>query len=232
MKAATVADYAVRSSNLGDSRLVSVFLPPAHVPQQRYPVLFTTDGQSLRAFAGDLERAMNLGSTPPVVLVGVHSHPDDRNREYLAGMDPRRFEAHESFFTDEVYRWAHECFTLEPTRTSCGVFGVSCGAAFALSVAARHPEEFGNAIAFSVAGLAPGINVSDYEQCTASRFYLSAGAREMSFRERTQAIAAALKERGIANKYTERTAGHDLGFWTAELPEAIRWCYASDAAER
>jgi enterochelin esterase-like enzyme len=228
---ATVVDYTVNSSFLGEGRVVSVFLPPDHQTTRRNPVLYCADGQSLQDFASKLERAIRLGHAPSVVVVGVHSHPEYRNREYLAGMDARRFGAHESFFTNEVYQWSHAHFALEPSHRSCGVFGYSCGAAFALAVGTRHPEKYGNVIAFSVAGATDKVDESDYARPMNSRFYMSAGTKEPSFRDRSRAIASVLGARGVNYKYTEKTAGHDPEFWASELPEAIQWCFTGNASE-
>jgi enterochelin esterase-like enzyme len=227
----TVVDFTVNSSWLGEDRLVSVFLPPGHRSETIYPVFYCTDGQSLPAFADGLAIAMRQGHTPPAVIVGVHSDPDYRNREYLLGLDARRFAGHESFFTDEVYRWSHAQFALDTAPRFCGVFGFSCGAAFALAVGTRHREQYGNVIAFSVAGGVERVVQSDYAPHRPPRFYLSAGNKELSFRETSQAIADVLAARGIPHKYTERSAGHDPAFWAAELPEAIRWCYSTQGID-
>jgi enterochelin esterase-like enzyme len=228
---ATVDDFTLTSASLGEDRLVSVCLPPGYGSRPSYPVLYCADGQSLQGFADRLALEIERGHTPPVVLVGTHSSPDYRNREYLAGLDARRFEAHESFFTDEVFRWSHSRFALDAARTSCGVFGVSCGAAFALSVGTRRRARYGVVIAFSVAGGAERFEPSVFAETPTPRFYLSAGTRELSFRETGQAIAGVLSARGVAHRYTERPAGHDLAFWAAELPEAVRWCYSPPDVE-
>src|SRR4051812_49075329 len=110
-------------------------LPPArtYIWEKNYPVLYCADGQALWGFADGLP--LNSARTlPPIVAIGAHSVPDYRGKEYVVGLDARRFAAHESFFTDELYRWSHSKFALDTARSSCGVFGFSNGAAFALKV--------------------------------------------------------------------------------------------------
>jgi predicted esterase len=155
----------------------------------------------------------------------VHSSDRYRAKEYIVETDNQRFEAHERFFTDEVYRWAIDEFSLSPTFQSCGVFGFSNGGAFALSMGIRHRDKYGVVIAFSIAGGPDRIDESEYARRPIAKHYLSAGTREKPICRTGRAIAKLLAKHGVEHVSTERCAGHDFTMWESELPESIRWSF-------
>lgn len=84
-----------QSELLGNSRQVSVYLPPGYDerPARRYPVLYMQDGQNLfedsRAFAGRswrlgdaLDESIGARTMRPVIVVGVDHAGVDRIHEY------------------------------------------------------------------------------------------------------------------------------------------------------
>ena len=162
---------------------------------------------------------------PPVILVGVHSSEQYRAEEYIDGADQFRFEAHERFFTDEVYRWANAEFSLSTSRQSCAVFGFSNGGAFALSIGVRHRERYGVVIAFSIAGGADRVAESEYARRPVAKYYLSAGTRERPFCKTARGLAKILSRHNVEHVHTEQCAGHEFSFWESEFPKAIRWSF-------
>jgi enterochelin esterase-like enzyme len=118
-------------------------------------VLYLADGASVRRFAAVLEPGVVAGTTPAAVLVGVHSSvgppaDDPRMREYLPGLDSRRYDAHERFFLDEVARWAQREVGVSADRELRAVGGCSNGAVLASALGCRHPDRFGGVVAFSL----------------------------------------------------------------------------------
>ena len=227
-----VDHYTIASQSLGEVRHISVWLPPGYQSGLPHPILYCTDGQAVQDLAPALGLAIASGHCPSVVLIGVHSHPQYRNREYLPGMDKVRFAAHETFFTTEVRHWARTTLGLDPPREECGLFGYSCGAAFVVAVGCRHGDRYGNVIAFSVAGATDGIDEPNLTGSSLPRIYLCAGTKELSFRERTRGIADRLTSRGVEHVYLERAASHDFRTWAAELPEAVQWCYGHNTSNQ
>lgn len=221
----TTHDFQFESASLGETRTVTVFLPPGHRPRIKYPAVFCADGQAVHGFSRRLNHAIEQERVPPVILVGVHSSDRFRAKEYIDGADHRRFEAHERFFTDEIYRWAIEEFNLSVARQSCGVFGFSNGGAFALSMGVRHRDKYGVVIAFSIAGGPDRVEESEYARRPVARYYLSAGTSEKPFYKTACAVAKLLAKHGVEHLSTEQCAGHDFSFWDSELPEAICWAF-------
>ena len=223
-----VRDYPLESPSLQETRMVTVFLPDQYRPTAGLPVVFCADGQAVHAFSGRLSHAIQRQGAPPVILIGVHSDPAYRAREYLDGVDAERFQAHERFFAEEVYLWAVSEFRLSLDRLRCGVFGFSNGGGFALSMGVRHREKYGVVIAFSIAGDPRRVRESDYTRRPIARYYLSAGTREIPFLKTTRAVARLLEKHGVEHILTQREAGHDFHFWNSELCEAVSWAFPRD----
>jgi len=220
-----VREYQIESVSLGETRKVTVILPPGHRPRTQCPAVFCADGEAVVGFSDRLGDAIKKDRAPPVILVGVHSSDRNRPKEYIDGADKRRFAAHERFFTDEVFRWAIAEFNLSAERPLCGIFGFSNGGAFALSMGARHRDRFGVVIAFSIAGGPDRVAESEYSRRPIAKYYLSTGTREKPFCKTVRAVAQLLHKHGVEHIFTERCAGHDFNFWDSELPEAIRWAF-------
>ena len=227
----TTRDFQIESVNLGETRTVTVFLPPGHRHEIRYPVVFCADGQAVHGFSRRLYHWIEHERVPPVILVGVHSSDRFRAQEYIHGADQRRFEAHEQFFTDEIFRWAVDELNLSIERQSCGVFGFSNGGAFALSMGVRHRDKYGVVIAFSIAGGAERVEPSEYALRPIARYYLSAGTREKPFLRTSRTLAELLTKHEVEHISTVRHSGHQFSFWDSEFPRAINWAFSRSEEE-
>jgi len=221
----SVCDFQIQSASLGEMRTVTVFLPPGYRSTTKYPAVFCADGQAVHGFSNRLHEAIKEKSVTPVILVGVHSNQQYRAKEYIDGVDQCHFEAHERFFTDDVYHWAAAEFSLSADRQSCAVFGFSNGGAFALSIGAKHRERYGIVIAFSVPKGLDRVAESEYARRPVAKYYLSAGTREKPLCRAARNLATILARHGVEYVQTEQCAGHDFRFWESELPEAIRWSF-------
>lgn len=223
-----VRDYEITSQALVGTRRVTVYLPQDYRGSNDKPVVLCADGQTVGRFAERVHQEIARGRLPSLILIGAHSIEEIRVGEYVEGVSDELFDAHERFFTQEICRWAHAEFDIQPKRERCGVFGFSNGGAFAVAMGFRHPKQFGVVIAFSMAG---GIDrtstVADFENLF-SRFYLSAGNREKPVRDRTRFLAKWLTKNGAQARYTERPGAHDFAHWTSELPQALQWAFSPE----
>ena len=109
-------------------RPVTAYVPPA--PPEA--VVFAGDGQLIAPWGDALEEV----DLPPTVIVGAHRPDDETQRlhEYSPGrdtgtftFDPERFAAHETFFVDDLRRWACSRLAVELPADRSAVFGVSAG---------------------------------------------------------------------------------------------------------
>jgi enterochelin esterase-like enzyme len=224
------------SKALGEKRKVRVYLPPGHDRTKTYPVIYATDGND---GAQVLEALIVAAKVPPLITVatssggylgdraaGYDTHKDLRALEYLSGFDPKRYAAHEKFFCEEVPTWAEREFGASKHRKDRAIFGCSNGARFAVDMGVRHPDFYGHAFAFSVAGrrelpLADKVNGLPH-------FHLAAGNWEI-FLQTTKNVATALEKHGVPVTFITRIAGHDMAMWDDELAMAATRAFGPSA---
>jgi enterochelin esterase-like enzyme len=198
-------------------RQVTVYVPPD--PPEA--VVFAGDGQLLSQWGGLLEAA----DVPPTMIVGVHRTADEtlRLQEYSPGFDPERFAAHESFFVEDVRRWARSHFGVAPPAERTAVLGVSAGGELALAIGLRRPDVYG---AIFCASPGAGYRPPGVMPGSLPRVYLVAGTREPFFHENATRWATALRDAGADVVMTERAGAHGDAFWREELPLMVAWAFA------
>jgi enterochelin esterase-like enzyme len=93
------------------------------------------------------------------MIVGVHRSVDEtlRLHEYLPGVDPERFAAHERFFVEGVRTWTRSRFGVALPTGRTVVYGVSAGGELALAIGLRHPDVYGACSADRRAGVTGGL---------------------------------------------------------------------------
>ncbi len=229
--AGEVHQHVLDSAALGAARGVTVYLPPGAGGDGPLPGCVLADGQSVLSFAPALEAAILAGTTPPVILVGVHNASnrdaakrpttDLRSLEYLPQRRSRRFGAHLSFVTGEVIPWAAGRFPVAPRPWTAA--GFSNGAAWAIAAGQRRPDVFGGVAALSGAMVPHRVARASRQV----RHYLAAGTLEPGFRRGTAAWAARLDRTGMAYAHVEWAGGHDGWWWQAQLPAALGWLLAA-----
>jgi enterochelin esterase-like enzyme len=197
-------------------RQVTVYVPP----ESPEVVVFAGDGQLISSWGEVLEAA----AVPSVMIVGVHRLDDEelRLQEYSPGFDPKRFAAHETFFVEEVGRWARSRFALELPTERTAVFGVSASGELALAVGLRHPDIYGAIFCASPGG---GYRPSGAMPSSIPRTYLFAGTLEPFFHKNASRWAIALRDAGADVVMTERVGSHGDAFWQDELPLMVAWAF-------
>ena len=219
------------SDYLSEPRGVTVFLPAWIRPGGRIAIVYCADGQAVPELAASVASAIQQERLPPVVLVGVHSEASHRAEEYLHGVKPSWFEAHQQFFAVEVPHWLTLQYGISAEREFSAVFGYSNGSAFAMTMGTRHRDRFGTVIAFSVPRASASFRIRDSVR-PVPRYYLAAGKLERGFRKVTHAIAKTLEKHSVEHTYREPEAGHDFGFWIEEFPLALQWAFRGGRGER
>jgi enterochelin esterase-like enzyme len=228
-----VQEHRSESAMLGAARGVTVYLPPGAGDGAPLPGCVLADGQSVLSFAPGLEAAIRAGTTPPVILVGVHNasttrdpakrrKADLRSLEYLPQRRSRRFASHLSFVTGEVIPWAAGRYPVASRPWMAA--GFSNGAAWAVAAGQRRPDVFRGVAALSL-GMVPHRVARASRQV---RHYLAAGTLEPGFRRGTAEWAARLDRAGMAYTHREWAGGHDNWWWHQHLPVALAWLLASE----
>lgn len=192
---------------------------PAEPPQA---VVFAGDGQLISQWGGVLEDA----GVPPTLIVGVHRLDDEMERlhEYSPGFEPERFAAHETFFTEDVRRWANKRFGLALPAERTAVFGVSAGGELALALGLRHPDLYG---AIFCASPGAGYRPPEVMPSPLPRTYLVAGTQEPFFLQNAGRWARALHQAGAQVVLRKRDFSHDDTMWRAEFPLMATWAFTT-----
>lgn len=225
----TFETHAFNSTALRENRPIKVYLPPDHTPQEKLPVVYSTDGNMFSPYVRRLDAGIVEGTVPRVVVVAAHSAPMDhtgnqRALEYLPGFDDQRFDRHQRFFVNELAEWAEAEFGVSSERGRRAVFGCSDGGGHALATGHMHRDRFGHCIAYST-GMPPNEQMG-WEAETAPFVHLCAGTLETGFHQATEAWAAWLHFHKSPHHWTERVCGHDLIQWIEEFPRAIARAWA------
>jgi len=146
----TLPDFA--SAALGNSREITVFLPPEYVQSntRRYPTLYVNDGQDQEALQirETLAKLFLREQILPIIVVAVPTN-DDRLQEYGTAVCPNAQELgtkaaeYGRFFTTELMPAINQQFRTSQNPAETGIFGVSLGGLSAFDIAWNHPELFG-----------------------------------------------------------------------------------------
>lgn len=184
-------------------------------------MIYCTDGQVVPILADQLQASLPEAEFP--ILIGVHSDSIVRAQEYLASADDL-YRRHAKFFVERLPAWVRGNLGISAAREDSAIFGFSNGGAFAVVQALSHPDKFRAAIALSVPQFGD-LPAPSQVGLPTPRCYLAAGDQgpEKSIRKQTMKLVRELQRREISAEYHQRTAGHTLDFWAAELVLAVQW---------
>ncbi len=197
-------------------RQVTVYVPPA--PPEA--IVFAGDGELIAHWGGVLEAA----DVPSTLIIGAHRRADEtlRLQEYSPVFAPDRFAAHETFFVDDLRRWARSRFGVALSSARTAVCGVSASGELALALGLRHPDVYGAVFCASPGG---GYRPPAVMPRSLPRTYLVAGTREPFFHANATQWAVALRAAGADVVLTERVGSHGDAFWRNELPLMVAWAF-------
>lgn len=237
-----LVERQLRSTALGETRRLTIYLPAGWNPAERWPVVYLTDGAALE-FAPVVDKLIADGKVDPLVLVSAHPAPfgivdpappslrmDLRNAEYInrypGGQGQDRFNRHMAFFAEELPAYAQAEFGVSSDREDVSVAGYSNGGVLAFWAGLLHPETFGEAISMS-----PGMVIveeSDLDRGTRATFHLSGGLYEPPFARAARLVDEKLKAAGydVTGRYL--AAGHAQDQWQQVFAEAVEQIYRRD----
>ncbi|MFJ1766914.1 alpha/beta hydrolase [Amycolatopsis sp. NPDC088138] len=199
-------------------RPVTAYVPAA--PPEA--VVFAGDGQLIASWGDVLEAA----GSPPTMIVAAHRLDDETKRihEYSPGFSASaRFAAHETFFVEDVRRWARSRFGVALPAERTAVSGVSAGGELALAMGLRHPDVYGTVFCASPGG---GYQPPAALPKPLPRAYLVGGTKEPWFLANATRWADALRDAGADVVLTERDGPHGGAFWREEFPLMVAWAFA------
>ena len=218
-----VGRFVTETLDYDGGRQVTAYVPAA--PPET--IVYAGDGQLIAPWGSILEAA----DLPPTIIVGAHRLDDEtlRLHEYSPGestaafaFDPERFAAHETFFVEDVRRWAQSRFDIALPAERTAVFGVSASGELALAMGLRHPDIYG---AVFCASPGAGYRPPAHMPSTLPRTYLVAGTQEPFFLENARRWADALRDAGADIVMTRRIGSHGDPFWREELLLMVAWAF-------
>jgi predicted alpha/beta superfamily hydrolase len=251
--------HHIDSAVLRTKRRITVMRPRYRGRQSEDPppVLYLNDGQNLfdpaRAFAGNtwrvaetVNRLIDEGRIPPLVVVGIDHGEVNRAREYLPVEDERNPFARRplgrqyvEFVTKEVVPFVERIYSVS-RRTSGRAFGGSSyGAVAALLTVLERPGVFGRLLLESPS-LYVGNRVLLRKARRAPRWparvYLGVGTAETSKSdinretvENVHVLESILRTAGLGPRrlklVVEAGATHSEGAWAGRLGEALSFLF-------
>jgi enterochelin esterase-like enzyme len=234
------------SKALGEQRRLEIYAPPADGRPR--PVIYMADGGNVSHLAAIAHGLALAGLVREPILVGLDVGPTSaapgqqgfdpqrynllRDREYLVGFQDgeARFADHERFLLDEVLPYAEKTWGVTTDPALSAIMGESDGAAWALVMAARHPDTFQTAIALSFAYGPPVLAV--LKEGRIRNAYLGAGLYEANPLRRTRDASTELSGQADRLRLEVRAAGHSPVAWDDQFTEALLWAFPSTGPRR
>jgi iron(III)-enterobactin esterase len=150
----------ILSESMGSDRIAQIYLPGSYAqnPQQRYPVLYSFDGQQLPEmnFEQNLNQLVSSGQIAPVIVVAVFSTEGDLRREELGTGTTLNMlgwgtqsDAFNQFVISELLPRVNQGYRTLTGAANTGVMGWSLGGLTAFYIAWQNPDVFGTVGAFS-----------------------------------------------------------------------------------
>ncbi|MCA2977850.1 MAG: alpha/beta hydrolase [Myxococcaceae bacterium] len=242
-----------RSTLLGNTRVVWVYLPPTYLENTsaRAPVVYLHDGQNLfdarTAFGGTewqvdetMNRAASDGTIAEAIVVGPENAGSARLDEYTptstAMYGGGRGALYLRFLVEELKPIIDRDFRTRPGRAFTAIMGSSLGGLSSTFAGVTRPETFGLVGALSpstwwdgrwilgsVAGLRPTPD-------RPLKVYVDSGNAGASMDDvaNTAQLAQAFRDRGYADEVTlkyvvQSGATHSERHWAERLPGALRF---------
>ena len=140
------------SQVLGNSREITVFLPPGYAQEhnRRYPTLYVNDGQDQEALQlrETLANLFQRRQLPHIIVVAVPTNPH-RLQEYGTAVCPNaqnlgtKAGEYGRCLAAELMPAINQQFHTSQNPAETGIFGVSLGGLSAFDIAWNHPDLFG-----------------------------------------------------------------------------------------
>ena len=224
----TLKDTTIFSTNMGNSRLVRVYLPPTYATTtDSFPVILFHDGTdyiTLGSTANILDYCIAHNLCQPVI--GVFVPPVNRQPEY-AGTLINQFSA---FVVNELIPYIDAHYRTRRDPHFRATMGSSDGGNISLFLAVNHPEVFGNVAAQSSDIIS---NISGKVQSSAKldlKLYLDLGTYDIDVLiPLVHNFIPVLHSKGYDYLYYEYHEGHSWGNWRAHIDNALEYFFPGQA---
>ena len=232
---------SIFSKNLGEYRKHNVYLPKGFNKQQKYPIIYVTDGTTSlekNFYKAILDSLIDNKIIKPTILIASHSNRkiadsttnagdgkkiifDYRNYEYVETFkfrtsDPdlcNRFKNHLLYFKDELIPQVEKELNQYLQKNDRFFYGFSNGAGFGANLLNKYPDVIGTYICYSTLGSNVGGNEWHQEKIYPD-LYLQYGDEEsFVYKKESQNLARKYKDSGSFVELEEYVGGHDYKKW-------------------
>lgn len=222
----------LKSTALGETRQLMIYLPPGYTKDRTWPALFMADSGAVE-FAGLVESMIAAGEIDPIVIISAASgeeavigtpptgFDDLRSADYLRfwpdGRD--RFDRHMQFFAKELVDFAVAEYGVSANRSDRAVSGKSSGGVLAMWAGVLRGDTFAHAIPMSAGWIT--LKPEHLVSGDRARFFVSAGKYEPGFIQPAQEAERVLKAAGYDATGRYYAAGHFHDQWAVALRAAL-----------
>lgn len=230
----TIVRKSIRSSFLQEDRELSIYLPPGYQELLTYPVIYCQDGEQFFNFGRIATQATRLileEDMQPVIIVGVHVNPAQRNADYHPLGE--RHEAYCRFFTDEMLPFIENEYPVRSDARERILAGDSLGGAVSLHLALNQAKLFQRVLSLSGAFYEPSLQaVSSQKDCSWLDLWMVVGLQETEvktdhgiyhFLQQNRDMKQLLEQKNAILHYSEQDGQHIWGFWQQQLPAALQY---------
>lgn len=236
---------------LNRNRRIWIRLPEnyASSPETRYRVIYMQDGQNLfddlLSYSGEWGidesmRDLELAGDPGAIIVGIDNGGGLRDAEYSAWPNATygggEGDEYTDFMRNTLKPYIDINYRTKPEAEHTAVMGSSLGGLISFYAAAKYPETFGRAGAFSPSFW---FNINELPAWLQTltlpeslRVYFVAGTLEWNgIMTDIGQVKNIMDERGVAD-YNLMVAGktdgaHAEWFWRREFPGAYKWLFST-----
>ena len=222
----TISTFTFTSSYTGDSRKVSVYLPPHYDSSSlRYPSLYVHDGTDylyLALMANVIDNLIQTKKIRPIIGVFISSGRD-REGEYRLG----KISQFTKLMVKELVPYIDSVYRTDARASQRGTMGSSDGGHIALYLAVNNSGTFG-----LVGGQSSTITDLLRETVRTGpkipvKFYLDVGTYDIystnyRFLELNRGFHDLLLSKGYTVTYAEYHEGHSWGNWRAHTSNILR----------
>ena len=227
----SLSTFTFTSSYTGDSRTVTVYLPPHYDSSSlRYPSLYVHDGRdylSLASIANVIDNLIEAKQIRPIIGVFIPSGAD-RAGEYRLG----KITQFTNMMIKDLVPHIDSVYRTDARASQRGTMGSSDGGHISLYLAVKYPETFG-----LVGGQSS--TITDLFRVPLQngpkipvKFYLDVGTYDISstsFRllQLNREFRDLLARKGYTVTYAEYHEGHSWGNWRAHTCDILKTLYPS-----
>ncbi|HMV09809.1 MAG TPA: alpha/beta hydrolase-fold protein [Cyclobacteriaceae bacterium] len=225
-------DILYNSPALGYQVMYSVYLPSGYNANQKYPVIYVTDGyeylhERMGNMAVVLDNLIADKKIQPVVAVFVdHREPVNRSnnrRMTELAMNPKYL----SFFSDEFVPFIESSYAVSAEPKQRAILGTSMGGLTSAYFAFTKPGVFGMA---GIQSPAFWYKTEIYQVCDNPenppvKIYLTTGVVNDA-QDGARKMRDILEKNTCAYQYSETNQGHSWGNWRDTLDDILIYFFA------